>query len=178
MLKRCLLATCTLSCLAIGSLWVEAGHSFGEPRIVPDTSYYFDNFRFDRYPYATVSGVINGNTIVAQVEGETHQRLIRLAGIEALASGDQPFQAQAVDLLRDMILYQRVKLEGDKFQRGHEVDGPVEAYVWLEGDQINAVLVRNGLATVIPYSHNIKYDNYFLGLQERARDDRRGIWSL
>ena len=42
---------------------------------------------------------------------------------------------------------------------------------------MNALLVRNGLARIAPYTHNIKYDSYFRGLEKRARQERLGIWS-
>ncbi len=166
----------------LGILWaglmIPPGFGFGEPRSVPDTSFYFDNFNFDRFPYATVGAVLSGDTVAVQIEGETHLRLVRLAGIQAPDAVDAPFDQEAVQLLRDRILFQQVKLEGDTFFRNEDGTGPVEAYIWLNGNQINAVLVRNGLATVRPYTHNIKYDNHFVGLQQRAREENLGIWSL
>ncbi|MDX2272965.1 MAG: thermonuclease family protein [Cyanobacteriota bacterium] len=175
MFKRVALGLLTLGCLA--AAWTGKSYGFGEPRVVPDTSYYFDNWRFDRYPYATVVGVLNGDTIVAQIDGEQTLRKVRLAGIQAPLPDEQPYSRQAVELLKSKIQFQVVKLEGDKLLRDEDATDLVEAYVWLHGEQINAVLVRNGLATVVPYSHNIKYDNYFSGLQTRARDENLGIWA-
>ncbi|MEN9226745.1 MAG: thermonuclease family protein [Thermostichus sp. HHBFW_bins_43] len=152
-------------------------HGFGEPRVVPDTRFYFDNHRFDRYPDAVVVRVVSGDTLVVQIEGEQKMRLIRLAGIEGLGFEESPHHEQAVELIRERILYRTVKLEGDKLLRNEDATGLVEAYVWLEGHQMNAMLVRNGLARIVPYSHNIKYDSYYRGLQEKAQQDRLGIWS-
>ncbi len=182
MLKRCVFASCALGALVLGSAYLDsettASFAFGEARIIPDTSFYFDNFRFDRYPYATVVDVVAGDIVVVQIEGELTLRYIKLAGIQALDPTEQPFFGQAVELLREMILFERVKLEGDKFLRNEDATGFIEAYVWQEGRLMNAALVRNGLAVVIPYSHNIKYDNYFSGLQERARNEQLGVWAL
>jgi micrococcal nuclease len=161
----------------VGSLWPIPGFSFGEPRVIPDTSYYFDNIRFDRYPYATVAKVVSSDTIIVQVEGEKRMRLIRLAGIEGVPESAQPYNQQAMGLLNEMIQHQIVKLEGDKLPRNQDATELMEAYVWLNGQQINAVLVRNGLAGVVPYSHNIKYDNYFTGLQAAAQNEKLGVWS-
>ncbi len=177
MLKRHVIASLTLGALALGT-FPAISWAFGEARMIPDTSFYFDNFRFDRYPYATVVDVVAGDVIVVQIQGHNDLRYVKLAGIEALDPTEQPFHQQAIETLRDLILFETVKLEGDKFLRNEDATGLLEAYIWLEGHQMNAVLVRSGLATVIPYSHNIKYDNYFSGLQDRARDERLGIWSL
>ncbi len=152
-------------------------HSFGERRVVPDTPFYFDNHYFDRYPAAVVVRVVNGNTLVVQIEGEQKLRLVRLAGIQGLSPEEDPFYQQAIELMRERILRRTVKLEGDKLLRNVDATGPVEAYVWLEGQQMNALLVRNGLARIIPYSPNIKYDSYFRGLEKKARQERLGIWS-
>ncbi len=166
----------------VGILWggvmATQGFGFGEPRPVPDTSYYFDNFNFDRFPYGTVGAVLSGDTVAVQIDGETQMRIVRLAGIQAPEETDAPFDSEAVQLLRDRILFQQVKLEGDTFLRNEDASGPVEAYIWLHGDQMNALLVRNGLATIRPYTHNIKYDNHFVGLERRAREESLGIWSL
>jgi micrococcal nuclease len=173
-----LCVSCTTVPLLLGAFWSSAGFSFGEPRIIPDTSFYFNNLQWGRYPSAVVAEVIDGNTILAQIEGELSVQVVRLAGIEKLTGSDQPFDQQAIDLMKSQILYRTVKLEGDKFARDEETSGPLEAYIWLEGVQMNGLLVRNGLATVVPYSHNIKYDNYFKGLQEQARAEKVGVWSL
>jgi len=159
------------------ALPVLPGHGFGERRVVPDTPFYFDNHYFDRYPEAVVVGVVNGDTLVAQIEGEQKLRLIQLAGIQGLSPQEDPFYQQALELMRERILRRTVKLEGDKLLRNVDATGLVEAYVWLEGQQMNALLVRNGLARIAPYTHNIKYDSYFRGLEKRARQERLGIWS-
>ncbi|MEN9238385.1 MAG: thermonuclease family protein [Thermostichus sp. DG_1_6_bins_120] len=175
MFRRVALGSAALGLLL--TVPVMPGHGFGEPRVVPDTSFYFDNHRFDRYPDAVVVGVVDGETLVVQIEGEQKMRLIKLAGIQSLSPEETPYYEQAIELIRERILYRTVKLEGDKLLRNEDATGLVEAYVWLEGQQMNALLIRNGLARITPYSHNIKYDSYYGGLQEKARQARLGIWS-
>ncbi|MFQ3584285.1 MAG: thermonuclease family protein [Cyanobacteriota bacterium] len=175
MFQRVALGSAALGLLL--AVQVMPSHGFGEPRVVPDTSFYFDNHRFDRYPDAIVVRVVDGETLVVQIQGEQKMRLIKLAGIEGIRSEENPYHQQAIELMRERILYRTVKLEGDKLLRNEDATGLVEAYVWLEGHQMNAMLVRNGLARIAPYSHNIKYDSYYGGLQEKARQERLGIWS-
>lgn len=175
MFQRIALGSAALGLLL--AIPVLPSHGFGGPQVVPDTPFYFDNHRFDRYPDAVVVRVVNGDTLVVQIEGEQKMRLIRLAGIEGLSPEENPYYQQAIELMRERILYRTVKLEGDKLLRNVDATGLVEAYVWLEGHQMNAMLVRNGLARIVPYSHNIKYDSYYGGLQEKAQQERLGIWS-
>ncbi len=195
LLQRSVLGLCTLGCLAAGTLWPIPGFGFGEPRVVPDTSFYFHNYSFDRYPDATVTRILSSHLIMVQIEGEHGMRVVQLAGIEPIPETAEPFYQQAIQAMEETILHRIVKLEGDDYQRNEEVTSFVQAYVWLEGHQMNATLVRSGLAKTIPafdpaggalppitasanlYTPNIKYRNYYYGLQNRARAERLGIWS-
>jgi len=52
------------------------------------------------------------------------------------------------------------------------------AYVFLEnGDMVNALLVRKGLAYVISIRPNLKYRDLLLEYQRKAIKERVGIWS-
>ncbi len=163
--------------LACGSCcWALPVKAFGEPRIVPNFRFSFDNNYFDQYPSALVVRVLSGNRLVVQVEGEQELRIIRLAGIEALSEVAPDYDNAAVEFLQNQIQYRTVKLEGDLFQRRPDGTGPVEAYVWLEGQQLNEALVRDGLAIVEPYTHNIRRDNTLRGIQAEAQRRGSGVW--
>ncbi|MEN9206030.1 MAG: thermonuclease family protein [Thermostichales cyanobacterium SZTDM-1c_bins_54] len=164
-----------ITCLGALVLSSTAALAFGEKRVAPDTPYYFDNIRFDRYPNARIVKIVNGHTVIAQVEDETRLRLLRLAGIEAVTR--DPYDQQAIELLQKLAQYKTVKLEGDRNPRDVTTLEPVEVYVWSEGRQMNAELVRAGLAIVPDFVSNTKYDNVFRGLQREAQQQRLGIWS-
>ncbi|GAB4216813.1 MAG: hypothetical protein OHK0012_19860 [Synechococcales cyanobacterium] len=165
----------TLSCVGALLLSGSVATAFGEKRVAPDTPYYFDNIRFDRYPYAHIVKVVNGHTVIAQVEDEPRLRLLRLAGIESVVR--DPYDQQAIALLQKLAQYKTVKLEGDRNPRDVDAVEAVEVYIWSEGRQMNAELVRAGLATVPEFVSNTKYDNIFRGLQAEARQERLGIWA-
>lgn len=178
-MKRIIIASCVLGA-AVGGLWPLSGFGFGEPRTVPDTSFYFNNLRWGRYPSAVISRVVSPDTVIAVIEGAPGPCVIRLAGIEGPTDQERPYDQRAVELLQEKILYRTVKLEGDEFLRTDFGEGPISAYIWLEGEQMNSELLRAGLARAIPspYTPNIKYWNHFRGLEERARQEALGIWSL
>lgn len=51
------------------------------------------------------------------------------------------------------------------------------AYVFLEnGDMVNELLVRKGLARVLPRPPNLKYSSLLLDSQRRAMAERIGLW--
>ena len=174
MLKRCVLALAT-----VGLLTPTIARAFGEPRIVPNFPFNFENQVLDQYPTATVVKVLSGNQVIVQVDGEPRLRAIELAGIRNVEAYAPEIEEQAVAALEEAILHQEVRLEGDTFQRGPAATSPVQAYVWLHGAQMNEELVRNGLATVGgDNTHFQRRTTYLDGVQEEAIDAGVGIWSL
>jgi len=165
-----------ITCLGALVLSSTAALAFGEKRVAPDTPFYFDNIRFDRFPYARIVKVVNGHTVIAQVEEETSLRVLRLAGIES--ANQDPFDQQAIQFLQRSVQFKTVRLEGDRNSRGVNAAGSVEVYIWSEGRQMNAELVRAGLAIVPDFVSNTKYDTIFRGLQSQAQQERLGVWTL
>ena len=88
----------------------------------------------------------------------------------------QPFGQEASDFTRATLDRQTVRLEADP--AGDDVDryGRWLRYVYLDGKNFNATLIRQGYATAIrtfPYSRKRE----FLALEAQARQERRGIWA-
>ncbi len=51
------------------------------------------------------------------------------------------------------------------------------AYVYLEdGTFVNAWLVENGYARVSTYPPNVKYQDKFIELERKAREEGKGLW--
>ncbi|MGK7911667.1 MAG: thermonuclease family protein [Synechococcus sp.] len=173
MLKRCVLALAT-----VGLLTPTIARAYGEPRIVPNYPFSFENEVLDRYPTATVVKVLSGNQVVVQVEGEPRLRTIELAGIRNVEAYAPEIEELAVLALEEAILHEQIRLEGDTFQRGPAGTSPVQAYLWINGAQMNEELVRNGLATVTGNTHFQRRSTYLRGVQEEAIDAGVGIWSL
>ena len=86
------------------------------------------------------------------------------------------FMAQAArDFNIKLVKGARVRIEVDHEKKDQY--GRCLAYVFLEnGDMVNAILVRKGLAHVMLKATNIKYNAQFLGFQREAMKERLGIW--
>ena len=173
MLKRSVLACCA----AIGIISPAIVYAYGEPRVVPNYPFYFDNPVLDRYPVATVVKVLNGYQVVVQIEGEQRLRIVQLAGIRNIGEFSPEIEQQAISTIEALMLHQVIRLEGDMFQRTPKGTGQVQAYLWLNGTQMNEELIRNGLAIVEGYTHNMRHDNYLRGVQEEAISNEVGVWS-
>lgn len=111
--------------------------------------------------------VKDGDTITVQ-SGEEEVD-IRLADIDAPES-DQPLGAEAHRFLRSLIEGQEAELAlvgGDAYRR-------IVARVYRDGVDVNAEMVRNGLAWVVR-----DYDpaSYLVELEDGAREAGRGLWA-
>ncbi len=70
----------------------------------------------------------------------------------------------------------RIRLEYDTTKRDQY--GRLIAYVFLEnGDMVNAILVRKGLAHVLFTQDNLKDKDFLLRYQRDAMKKNLGIWS-
>ncbi len=128
----------------------------------------------DPSPLVTVTAVIDGDTIDVVPGGR-----IRLLGIDAPEIGGRyehpaPFAREARDRLAGMVFRRVVRVEYDGERRDDY--GRTLAYVVTEqGDCINTLLVREGLARVSARRRLARLD----ALQQAevdARRTRRGLW--
>lgn len=82
---------------------------------------------------------------------------------------------EAKNLNAKLVQGKSVRLEFDKERHDHH--GRLLAYVFLEnGDMVNEVLVRKGLARVLAKPPNLKHFSLLLDSQRRAMAERVGIW--
>lgn len=126
--------------------------------------------------YRSVRFVYDGDTIL--IDGGDSVRYIGIDAPEIDRKGGKSgFMAQtARDFNIKLVKGTRVKIEYDKERKDRY--GRRLAYVFLEnGDMVNAILVRKGLATVMLKSPNVKYKSLLLDCQREAMKERLGIWS-
>ena len=120
--------------------------------------------------------VYDGDTILLD-GGDT----VRYIGIDTPEidhkNGNHEFMAQAAkDFNIKLVKGARVKIEGDHERKDRY--GRRLAYVFLEnGDMVNAILVKKGLAHVMLKTPNVKYKTELLDCQREAMKERLGIWS-
>ena len=138
------------------SLAGVAAVAYGQPAVRPEV--------------VEVRGVADGHTIEIAGGGR-----VRLAGIRAPrpprgASAGDPFGREARDRLEGMLTHRFVRIERPS------PGSLTAAYVLLEdGTFVNAVLVREGLATVAGRPSGAR-GGELLRAQEQARAARRGLW--
>lgn len=135
----------------------------------------FITLSFTHPPYSLVKFVYDGDTILIDT-GEK----VRYLGIDAPEIGREGKKSEYMafesrDLNLRLIHQCRVKLEFDQGKR--DSHGRLLAYVYVEnGDMINALLVRRGLAYVMIKRPNLKYVKLLLEYQRLAMTEKLGIW--
>ena len=120
---------------------------------------------------ADVTGVVtrvsDGDTIwVTDASRLRHK--VRLLDIDAPESA-QPFGAESTAYLKSLVGGRTVRVAGD----GHDMYGRVLGVVWLDGEDVNLKMVREGMAWVYRHSANAQY----AAAQKEARAARRGLWA-
>ena len=134
----------------------------------------------DKYIYYNVRKVVDGDTFWVD-DGSPKGMKIRLIGVDAPESKNSRtkemayFGREASDYLTSLIAERKIRLEYDVGQ--FDKYGRTLAYVYLEdGTFVNAILVKNGYATVMTVPPNVKYADTFLKLERKARNQKRGLW--
>ena len=119
---------------------------------------------------ADVTGVVtrvsDGDTLwVADAARLRHK--VRLLDIDAPESS-QPSGAESTAYLKSLVGGRTVRVAGG----GRDMYGRVLGVVWLDGEDVNLKMVREGMAWVYRHSANAQY----AAAQEGARAARRGLW--
>jgi len=124
-----------------------------------------------------VTRVVDGDTIDVLM-GDTVYR-VRYIGVDTPETVDprRPvgcYGREASERNRDLVEGNTVELEKDV----SETDdfGRLLRYVWVDGEMVNATLVREGYAVAATYPPDVKYQELFLSLQREARDAGLGLW--
>jgi len=126
---------------------------------------------------ARVTRVVDGDTIDVVIAGATYR--VRYIGIDTPETVDprRPvgcYGREASERNRQLVEGKTVGLEKDvsetdKYER-------LLRYVWVDGEMVNAVLVREGYAMASTYPPDVKYQELFLSLQGEARGASLGLW--
>ena len=123
-----------------------------------------------------VKHVFDGDTILLQ-----NNEKVRYLGIDAPEidheGGKSEFMAlDSRKFNRQAVARSAVRLQFDEEKRDRY--GRILAYVFLEnGEMLNALLVRRGLAHVLFTNGHIRYEGHLLRCQRQAMMEKLGIWS-
>ena len=126
--------------------------------------------------YHRVRFVYDGDTILLD-----NKNKVRYLGINSPEidhkGGKSEFMAHAARHSNlELVKGARVSLEFDKEKKDRY--GRLLAYVFLEnGEMVNALLVRKGMAHVLLNNQGLKYEDLLLDYQRKAMKEKLGIWS-
>ncbi len=124
---------------------------------------------------AQVRRVIDGDTF----ELDSGER-VRLIGVDTPEY--QPWKGrtdvygrEAADFARTLLKGKRVTLESDIEERD-KYDRRL-AYVYVDGEMVNRLLVGEGFAKVKRYPPNLRYQTSLRVAEKDARQAQKGLWS-
>lgn len=129
---------------------------------------------------AVVTGIVDGDTIDVEIDGKEER--LRLLLVDTPETKDpnepvQPFGPEATEFAEKTLAGKEVKLEFDGPER--DKYDRLLVYLWV-GDKIfNQMLLEEGLARVAyVYDPPYKYYDAFVAAQEKAKQSKKGIWSI
>lgn len=126
---------------------------------------------------AVVTRVVDGDTIEVQIAGATYT--VRYIGVDTpeTVHPSRPvecFGPEASAFNKRLVGDRTVGLEKDVSEA--DQFGRLLRYVYVDGEMVNATLVREGYAQVSTVPPDVKHQNLFLALQRQAREAGRGLW--
>ena len=123
--------------------------------------------------------VVDGDTFVIKYNGQNER--VRLIGIDTPESvhpdeeKNTEFGEQVSKYSKEMLTGKKIVLEFDVEQR--DKYGRLLAYVYLDGQMYNELLLKRGYAKLATYPPNVKYVEDFKALQKEARENKVGLWA-
>ncbi len=126
--------------------------------------------------FVKVTRVIDGDTI--EIEGGERVRYIGIDTPE-LHHPRKPVQYFAEEAWR----YNQSLVEGKMVYLVQDVQPRDRykrtlAYVFVDDVLINARLIKDGYARVATYPPNVTYQELFLKLERKAREEKGGLWNI
>ncbi len=124
--------------------------------------------------------IIDGDTIAVKTDGGTSS--IRLIGINApeVSHGESEgecFGDESTSHLKYLIGDNDVVLEFDDTQGKYDEYNRLLAYVFIDGNNINRQMIRDGYAHEYTYEEPYKYRNDFIEASDAAAKEKSGIWA-
>ena len=126
----------------------------------------------------TVERVIDGDTI--EVTGDPGSLTVRLIGVDTPESvhpdesKNNEYGKAASEWLGKLLTGKTVELEYGEEKT--DTYGRTLAYVYLDGEMVNKMLLRNGLAKTMFIPPNTKYQKEFEQIEQTAKDNNTGFW--
>jgi micrococcal nuclease len=122
--------------------------------------------------------VVDGDTIEVRMPGGQIEA-VRYIGMNTPEvhhpdKGEEPGGQVAKALNETLVTGKRLELVFDAQARDRY--GRLLAYVYANGEHVNAALVERGYAAAATYPPNVCFADRFRSLERHARNGRRGLW--
>lgn len=129
---------------------------------------------------ARVIDVIDGDTLKVNIDGGEETIRLLLVDTPEIHHPDEPIEPwgpKAKQFAEQVLSDQRIQLEMGEEKRGQY--DRLLAYVYINGEMFNELLLRNGLARVAYiYPPNLKYVDEFRDVENYAQRKGMNIWSI
>jgi micrococcal nuclease len=117
-----------------------------------------------------VTRVIDGDTIELE-NGEK----VRYLGIDTPETTGDCFATQATNRNKELVLGKIVSLESDATQGNRDRYNRLLRYVYVDGTEVNAILVLEGYAKVY-LEYPVKKTSLYISLEDEAKSSGYGMW--
>ncbi|NCU41981.1 MAG: nuclease [Candidatus Moranbacteria bacterium] len=142
--------------------------------LLEEENIFFQEERDEHYVY--VRRVIDGDTL--EIEDGSKVRYIGIDTPEMSQKKDQKdecFAKEATQKNRDLVEGKTVRLEKDISETDRY--GRLLRYVYIEGEMVNELLVREGYAYAVTFPPDVKFETLFRETQKEAREKEQGMWN-
>ena len=119
------------------------------------------------------------SSVTKIIDGDTMElasgKKVRLIGIDA-PEENKPLYSQSTNFLASLVEGKEVILISDSVNADQY--GRLLRYVYVDGDFVNLVMVREGYAAVYLFGTSEKFSQDFLDAEKFAKDKGLGIWKF
>jgi micrococcal nuclease len=127
-----------------------------------------------------VANVVDGDTIDIDMDGKTQR--IRLIGVNTPETvhpekAVECFGEEASKYTKSKLTGKEVEIETDDSQDKYDKYNRLLAYVFLDGENFNEALIKNGYAYEYTYNVPYKYQKAFKEAQKYAEENNVGLWA-
>lgn len=124
----------------------------------------------------TVVDVIDGDTVTIN---DADNSSVRYLGIDTpeIAYQDSPgdpLSEEAAEFNRQLVRGKNIRLEFD--ENRYDVYGRLLAHVYVDGERVNEMMLREGLATPLIIEPNLKHAEAMYSAASEARSNKKGLW--
>lgn len=123
--------------------------------------------------------VVDGDTFIISYNGKDER--VRLIGVDTPESV-HPDEEKNTEFGDKVSSYSKEMLQGKQVALEFDIDKKDQydrllAYVYLDGQMYNKILLEKGYAQVSTYPPNVKYVDEFIDIQKEARVSKVGMWA-